>query len=652
VRAAILLTALGAVLALAGPAAAAPSWLDPVTVDNSADPAEGDIAVAPDGTALAVTQVTIGGADHIRARLRRPGGAFGPAVELATANGDFPRVAVDQHGNFTAAWTVGADLKAARLAAGAASFEATETVGMVDPVNPQPVLAVGGNGTAVLAVREGGTVHAALRTDTGANGTFGPLSGALSGTLQIGDELDAAMDDAGRAVIVWSRDDLAGVTRVERSERTTGGFGGAQLVSSEAIGDRSTGPKVAMAPNGRAIIMWTLDTNADQPRVWYRERNPDGSYDPAAPASRDIDTANNPELGIAGDGTAIAVWRVDVATVFLPQAAVRPPGGSFQILQPNLSSAPTGRLELSVNRAGFTTVAFSGSMSETITARRRAPGGAFGTSETVASGTQGGATPSIAVNVQGLGTDDQSNATLIYQRDVTGGGQDSHSLLTASFDAVAPAFSAIAVPGAGNPNAAIGMAATASDRLSSPGISWSFGDGTTATGAAVSHAYSKIGAFTVTVSATDSAGNTTTQSRPVVITSPAGTPRIRSKINVLWLVQGKKTWLQRMKVTRAFKGMKAELRCKGKRCPFKRFSSRKVRKHSITLFKKASVNKTISTRKRSFHFGQRLEVRLTAKGHIGKVVRYRLRKGDIPVPSKALCLLPGTKKPRKTCKST
>ena len=45
----------------------------------------------------------------------------------------------------------------------------------------------------------------------------------------------------------------------------------------------------------------------------------------------------------------------------------------------------------------------------------------------------------------------------------------------------------------------IGMAATATDRLSSPSIAWNFGDGGTATGGAVSHAFAARGAFTVTV---------------------------------------------------------------------------------------------------------------------------------------------------------
>ncbi len=39
---------------------------------------------------------------------------------------------------------------------------------------------------------------------------------------------------------------------------------------------------------------------------------------------------------------------------------------------------------------------------------------------------------------------------------------------------------------------------------------------------------------------------------------------------------------------------------------------------------------------------------MTAPGHIGKVVRFKLAKGRIP-KGKVLCLPPGGKKPRQRC---
>jgi hypothetical protein len=83
-----------------------------------------------------------------------------------------------------------------------------------------------------------------------------------------------------------------------------------------------------------------------------------------------------------------------------------------------------------------------------------------------------------------------------------------------------------------------------------------------------------------------------------------------------------------------------------KKCPFKRRGSKHRRKGAITLFKEVKAAKVVGKKSRSFRAGQRLELRVTAPGFIGKVVRYKLKKGKIP-SGRQLCLPPGKKKPRK-----
>ena len=74
----------------------------------------------------------------------------------------------------------------------------------------------------------------------------------------------------------------------------------------------------------------------------------------------------------------------------------------------------------------------------------------------------------------------------------------------------------------------------------------------------------------------------------------------------------------------------------------------KRKKGTITLFKEVKAKNVIGKKRRTFHAGQTLQVRITKKGFIGKVVRYKLQKGKIP-SGKDLCLPPGKKKPRKRC---
>ena len=153
--------------------------------------------------------------------------------------------------------------------------------------------------------------------------------------------------------------------------------------------------------------------------------------------------------------------------------------------------------------------------------------------------------------MQALATDDQSNATLLFQRDVVGSGHNEHFLLATSFDAAPPSLASVAVPATGTPGNGVGMAAAATDRLSVPLIRWSFGDGTSATGPAVTHTYAQPGAFSVNVSATDSAGNVTTMSRSIVIASakpPREEDRPRQGRGARWAFNTEHTWIVGMRV--------------------------------------------------------------------------------------------------------
>ena len=244
-----------------------------------------------------------------------------------------------------------------------------------------------------------------------------------------------------------------------------------------------------------------------------------------------------------------------------------------------------------------------------------------------------------------VGIDNEGNAT----------GLDSRRVPPGSFDRVrcvrrgAPDAAPRAPPG--GTAARLPMAAAATDRLSPVSLSWAFGDGTIATGGAVSHAFGAPGAFTVT-SQRPTRSATRRRRRTRSWSLPTAPKRIRSKVRVTWGVAGKRIFLLRMQIVKAPKGSKAELRCadkkKGKQCPFNRTSSKKRKKGTITLFKEVKAKNVIGKQRRTFHAGQTLQVRITKKGYIGKVVRYKLQKGKIP-SGKDLCLPPGKKKPRKRC---
>jgi hypothetical protein len=79
-------------------------------------------------------------------------------------------------------------------------------------------------------------------------------------------------------------------------------------------------------------------------------------------------------------------------------------------------------------------------------------------------------------------------------------------------------------------------------------------------------------------------------------------------------------------------GARAELRCQG-RCAFRKKVGKPARNRTVNL------RKLIRGRLRA---GGVLEVRLTAPGTIGRVIRFRMRKGKLPKRT-SLCLPPGGK---------
>ena len=84
--------------------------------------------------------------------------------------------------------------------------------------------------------------------------------------------------------------------------------------------------------------------------------------------------------------------------------------------------------------------------------------------------------------------------------------------------------------------------------------------------------------------------------------------------------------------------MRANARCKGAGCPFRKTKTLKSRRHKLNLLP-ALRGRT------DFRAGQTLEVRATRRGFMGRVVRVQLKQGKVP-ESVRLCLKPGTKKPR------
>jgi Putative metal-binding motif len=121
----------------------------------------------------------------------------------------------------------------------------------------------------------------------------------------------------------------------------------------------------------------------------------------------------------------------------------------------------------------------------------------------------------------------------------------------------------------------------------------------------------------------------------------AARKRVTGGVAHSWSVLGSDFTLTRLAATGLAKGSKVQLRCVGRRCPLKRVRVKaRPRRGKLNLMNAFTA--------RHFRAGQTLEVRLTARGRNGTVVRYKLVAGRLPV-GRTLCLPPGAKQPKRRC---
>ena len=132
----------------------------------------------------------------------------------------------------------------------------------------------------------------------------------------------------------------------------------------------------------------------------------------------------------------------------------------------------------------------------------------------------------------------------------------------------------------------------------------------------------------------------------MLVTKPAPPPRIDATVQNSWGRLGKNFFLLRLKVIGPPKGSAAQIRCNGRKCPFQSRRFTKLRKGDIVMYKLLKPSKAVKKKNRHFRARQDVQVRVTAPGYIGKVVKFKLKRGQHAV-GKVLCLPIGANKPSK-----
>jgi hypothetical protein len=375
-------------------------------------------------------------------------------------------------------------------------------------------------------------------------------------------------------------------------------------------------------------------------------------------------------LAVLPDDTVIAGYEDDSGRA---HATYRPLGQSFTGDQVLTGPGVTAQsVEVATGAGGDAVVAYNSNGAGLSASFRRAGQTSFGPTATDLVFGSGGIT--YAFGLVGLGLDGEGNAVAATASQRCSGTTppvtcDDQLLRLVAYDNAAPRLSDVSIPGAASTGSGVSFSANARDLASAASLSWTFGDGTGAAGNSVSHAYGAPGSYTVTVTATDQAGNSSAQSGTVVVTSPAASgggggggggvgatpnppsdepPQVAAAASGGFNAGARFTEIKTLVVKNIPAGATVYVKCAGGGCPFK--GTKK------TTFKKAAKSKnfasyfnvknkkTKKTKVAKLKPKARVEIGVSAPGMLGKFTTYTIQSGKKKPKVTTGCLAVGSTK--------
>ena len=264
------------------------------------------------------------------------------------------------------------------------------TVSLAAPMPLSPVdLSAGGMNAASpqVAVDPAGDAVAVWSRSDGANeivqAASRPAGGAWTGAVDLSvagrDAVEpaVAIDSAGNAVAVWSRSN-GSRTVVQTATMAAAGGWSAPIDLSNAESNAEA-PQVAVAPNGEAVIVWSLFNGANQ-IVQAASRPAGGTWTGAVDLSVAGRDAVEPAVTIDSAGNAVAVWSRSDGSAFIVQSSTRA-GGAWSSPPTDLSAAggSAGEPWIAIDANGEAVVVWSRSDGTNLIVQSaaRAAGGAW-----------------------------------------------------------------------------------------------------------------------------------------------------------------------------------------------------------------------------------------------------------------------------------
>ncbi len=513
-----LVAAVLALLALAtvgaASAAAAPAWLSPEDLSASGHNAyEPQVAVDPQGDAVAVWRRFDGSKHIIQSATRPVGGSWSAAADLSAPgeNASEPQVAVDPQGVAVAVWrrSDGTNyiVQSATRPAGGSWSPVTElSKAGEDAEHPQVAVDPQGDAVAVWS-RSNGTNSIVQSATRPAGGGWSEATD-LSASEQNAEYPQVAVDSQGDAVAIWLRYD-GGHNIVQTATRPAGGSWSPVTELSKA-GEDAEHPQVAVDPQGDAVAVWSR-SNGTNSIVQSATRPAGGSWPAAADLSAPGYDAYLPQVAVDPQGNAVAVWEREDGSNWIIQSATRPADGSWSAAT-DLSKPGQNALapQVAVDPQGNAVAVWERSDGSNwiVQSARRPAGGSWSAATDLSGVEQNAEYPQVAVDSQG-------NAVTVWDLEEAGSNQ---IIQAAGYDGAGPQLRSLSIPASGTAGEPLSFSVSPFDVWSALGAtSWSFGDGGSASAAAATHAYAAAGTYQVTVTAADALGNATSATGTVTV---------------------------------------------------------------------------------------------------------------------------------------
>jgi hypothetical protein len=551
-RALLALLTLFAVALLALPGlASASAWTSPFSVSGKTTyetSAEGGNVVIDDaGNATYVWGQDVAGSEQILAQVHLADGTVGQVEEVTDPSQpgepSYPQVGIDGEGHVLVAW-VRTEERCPFYCEFAYHLEAVRLDSLGAPIGEPIAFAETQFGEELsiegidLAVAPDGTAALATsifdRNTEKAQAAAWKLDPGSEAPVDISPEFEGNITD-GVEIGIGANDDIfASWARYEGTNYNEQVVEGAFLSEAEAAQPivlseglevaSSSGGMPSVAADGTATVVFNSQFLSSPQRVFAAVVAPDGSVTGPTPVSPE--SAGYPSAGAGGiatlsDGSVLVAWE-DQGQVWISKVS---PAGAVGAPQKVEESGEADYPVLGTNGTGAGFVVFQdwsegGTEERGIAARRLGAGGALEGQVEILEASSDELNQELYPEGVAVAADGDAAAAWETQTEEGSFYEWRYEINGAIYDATPPLVSMFA-PAKALVGQETVFAADATDR-NPVTYAWDFGGGATATGPVAQHTFAAPGTYKVSVTATDSAGNSATKEASVEVVEAAG----------------------------------------------------------------------------------------------------------------------------------